>query len=76
MTFFSDKNNPDIKYPPNNEGRQAIPFSRPRVGAPPTPDAVPGPLIDSWAEAPANGTYVLASVNGTIQWFATESCDE
>lgn len=24
--------------------------------------------------APASGTYVLGSVNGTIQWLATEAC--
>jgi hypothetical protein len=25
--------------------------------------------------APASGTYVLGSVNGTIQWLETEACD-
>lgn len=24
---------------------------------------------------PANGTFVLGSINGTIQWLATEACD-
>jgi hypothetical protein len=61
--------NPNIKYPPN--ARQAIPFSRPGVGY------NGGPLVDSWAEAPpGGGTYVLASVGGTIQWLETEACDE
>jgi hypothetical protein len=72
----SNKNNPDIKYPPNNEGRQAIPCSRPRVGLPARPGEEPSPLIDTWAEAPSGGTYVLASINGTIQWLETEACDE
>jgi hypothetical protein len=59
--------NPNIKYPPNNG--QAIAFSRPNVGY------KGSPLIDSWATAPTSGTHVLASVNGTIQWIATENCD-
>ena len=67
--------NPDMKFPPNNEGRQAIPISRPRVGRPARDGAEPGPLIDTWGEAPASGTYVLASKDGTIQWIATEECD-
>jgi hypothetical protein len=25
--------------------------------------------------APASGTYVLGSINGSIQWIATENCD-
>jgi hypothetical protein len=25
--------------------------------------------------APTSGTYVLGSVNGTLQWIATESCE-
>lgn len=62
--------NPDMKYPPNNEGRQALPFSRPGVGF------NGGPLVDSWAEAPSSGTYVLASINGVIQWIATEACNQ
>jgi hypothetical protein len=61
--------NPDIKYPPN-AGKQAVAFSRPGVGS------NGGPLIDSWAEAPNSGTYVLASVNGSIQWIATLDCDD
>ena len=60
--------NPDIKYPPN-AGKQAVAFSRPGVGS------NGGPLIDSWAEAPSGGTYILASVNGSIQWIATTDCE-
>ena len=60
--------NPDIKYPPN-AGKQAVAFSRPGVGK------TGGPLIDSWAEAPNSGTYVLASVNGSIQSIATTDCN-
>lgn len=58
--------NPSIKYPPNDG--QSIPFSRPNVGY------NNSPLVDSWASAPSGGTYVLASVNGSIQWIATENC--
>jgi hypothetical protein len=61
--------NPDIKYPPN-AGKQAVPFSRPGAGS------NGGPLIDSWAEAPNSGTFVLASKDGTIQWIATVDCEE
>jgi hypothetical protein len=61
--------NPDIKYPPN-AGKKAIPFSRPGVGK------NGGPLIDSWAEAPNSGTYVLASVDGNIQWIETTDCEQ
>jgi hypothetical protein len=25
--------------------------------------------------APASGTYVLGSINGAVQWLATEACD-
>ncbi len=60
--------NPDIKYPPN-AGKQAVPFSRPGAGY------NGGPLIDSWAEAPNSGTYVLASVNGSIQWIGATGCE-
>jgi hypothetical protein len=61
--------NPDIKNPPNNEGREAIVASRPKVGF------GESPKIDKWIEAPAGGTYVLGSVNGNIQWLQTEGCD-
>lgn len=67
--------NPDMKFPPNNEGRQAIPISRPRVGSPPRPGGTPGPLIDTWGEAPSGGTHVLGAINGVIQWIATEECE-
>ena len=58
--------NPSIKYPPNST--QSVPFSRPNVGY------EGSPLVDSWAECPASGTYVLGSKNGQIQWIATEEC--
>jgi hypothetical protein len=73
----SNKNNPDIKYPPNNEGRQSLPISRPNVTSyERNGQIIQGPSVDTWAEAPSGGTYVLASINGTIQWIETESCDE
>lgn len=59
--------NPPIKYPPNVT--QSIPFSRPKVGY------QESPLVDSWAEAPSSGTYVLGSIDGLIQWIATEDCN-
>lgn len=64
----STKGNPDIKFPPN-AGKKAIPFSRPGVGY------NGSALIDSWAEAPNSGTYVLASVDGNILWIATTDCN-
>lgn len=76
MSLQNRPGNPDMKYPPNNEGRQAIPISRPRVGSPARPGQEPGPLIDTWGEAPASGTHVLGAINGTIQWIATEACDQ
>ena len=30
----------------------------------------------SWSSPPASGTYVLGSIDGVIQWIATEDCDE
>jgi hypothetical protein len=83
--------NPDVKNPPNNEGREAIVASRPKVGF------GDSPKIDKWMEAPASGssilgsqngsiqwlpnspssgTYVLGVVDGNIQWLQTEDCDE
>jgi len=59
--------NPSIKYPPNIF--QAVPFSRPNVGH------QGSPLVDSWAEAPSSGIFVLGSIGGQIQWIPTENCD-
>lgn len=60
--------NPGMVFPPSN-GKRAIPYSTPGVGY------NGSALIDSWAEAPDSGTYVLGSVNGNIQWIATSDCD-
>jgi hypothetical protein len=65
--MITNKNNPDIKYPPN--GQQAIVTSRPDAGS------NGGPLIDNWLEAPPGKTYVLGSIGGVIQWIETEECD-
>jgi hypothetical protein len=75
MSLQNRPGNPDIIFPPNNAGRQAIPVSRPRVGQPPRPGFERGPLIDTWAESPISGTYVLGSINGVVQWIQAESCD-
>ena len=32
------------------------------------------PAIPEFTKAPSEGTYVLGSINGTIQWIATEDC--
>lgn len=54
--------NPDILFPPNNEGRQAIVTSRPKVGHEESPQ------IDNWVEAPQEGGAVLSSENGEISF--------
>jgi hypothetical protein len=60
---------PDIKFPPNSAGRQALVTSRPGAGS------NGGPLIDNWLEAPPEKTYVLGSIGGVIQWIETEECE-
>jgi hypothetical protein len=32
-------------------------------------------IPDFTSKAPLSGTYVLGSINGSIQWIATEDCD-
>jgi hypothetical protein len=32
------------------------------------------PAIPDFSKAPSSGTYVLGSINGSIQWIATEAC--
>jgi hypothetical protein len=59
---------PDISFPPNQ--REAIVTSRPGVGW------EGSPLIDNWLEAPSSKTYVLGSIDGTIQWIPTKDCEE
>lgn len=61
--------NPDIKSPPLDVEGEAIVISRPKAGF------EDSPLIDKWADAPIEGTYVLGSIDGIIQWIATEDCD-
>jgi len=61
---------PDISFPPNNSGRQAIVTSRPGAGW------NGSPLIDNWLQAPPSKTYVLGSIDGTIQWIPTKDCEE
>jgi hypothetical protein len=53
--------NPSIKYPPNVT--QSVPFSRPNVGY------QGSPLVDSWAESPQQGSSILKSNNGLIDWL-------
>jgi hypothetical protein len=68
-SVFTMPVNPDIANPPNNSGRQAIVTSRPNVGHEGSPQ------IDNWVEAPSGGTYVLGSVDGVVQWIATQDCE-
>jgi hypothetical protein len=39
-----------------------------------SPSAIPVPLGSGLPTAPSSGTYVLGSINGTIQWLETEAC--
>ena len=32
------------------------------------------PAIPDFSKAPSSGTFVLGSINGSIQWIATEAC--
>jgi hypothetical protein len=34
------------------------------------------PAIPEFTKAPSEGTYVLGSIDGQIQWIATEDCEE
>lgn len=66
---YSKRPGLDIKFPPNET--QSILFSKPGAGY----DG--NPSVDSWAEAPkGSGTFILASVNGSIQWIGTLNCDD
>jgi hypothetical protein len=55
--------NPSIKYPPNIT--QSVPFSRPNAGY------QGSPLVDSWAESPQQGSSILKSDNGSIDWLGS-----
>lgn len=33
------------------------------------------PAIPEFSKAPSSGTYVLGSINGSIQWIATQDCE-
>jgi hypothetical protein len=35
-----------------------------------------GSAIGEYKIPPQSGTFVLGSINGAIQWIATEACDE
>lgn len=64
-SVFTMPVNPDIKNPPNNSGQQAIVTSRPGEGY------EGSAVIDNWIEAPADGTGIATSLNGTISFTQT-----
>lgn len=33
------------------------------------------PAIPEFSKAPSSGTYVLGSINGSIQWISTQDCE-
>ena len=33
-------------------------------------------MISKYIKPPSSGTFVLASVNGSIQWIGTQDCEE
>lgn len=57
-------------YPPSDEA-YALTSSGGSMQWTPQSQLAPGVL----PPAPASGTHVLGSINGIIQWLATESCD-
>jgi len=67
----SSVENMQIKMPTSfDPGGQYIPIGKQtNVNGKDIP-AIP----DFTSKAPASGTYVLGSINGSIQWIATEDC--
>jgi hypothetical protein len=67
--------NVGVKWPPSGQfesGKKYIPLSGlyPVNGA---EEPAIGEYLDS---PPSDGTYVLGSINGVIQWIATEDCED
>ena len=61
----------DVKEQDFGEDEKGIPVA----GKYPYPNGSTGNAIGEYLIPPNSGTYVLGSVNGAIQWIATESCE-
>jgi hypothetical protein len=64
--------NLDVKEQNFEGNEKGIPIA----GRYPYPRGGEGNAIGEYQIPPPSGTYVLGSVNGAIQWIATEACDE
>jgi hypothetical protein len=62
----------DVKEQKFNGNEKGIPIAGNYTGA----AGWNGSAIGEYKIPPSSGTYVLGSVNGNIQWIATEACDE
>ena len=73
--MISDSNNlatqMDVKIPGNfQQGQSYIPIAQLN-----TVNGQQVPAIGQYtANAPSSGTYVLGSIDGSIQWIATQDC--
>lgn len=63
--------NLDVKEQDFTGNQKGVPLA----GKYPYPQGGTGNAIGEYLIPPNSGTYVLGSVNGSIQWIATESCD-
>lgn len=52
------------------EGAQYVP-----IASLATVNGAREPAISQYLNPPSSGTFVLGSINGSIQWIATEDCD-
>lgn len=62
----------DVKEQSFGENEKGIPVA----GRYPYPRGGGGSAIGEYLIPPNSGTYVLGSVNGSLQWIATEDCEE
>jgi hypothetical protein len=63
--------NLDVKEQSFSDAQKAIPLA----GKYEYPNGEKGNAIGEYLIPPSGGTFVLASVNGAIQWLATEDCN-
>jgi hypothetical protein len=61
----------DVKEQKFNGDQKGIPIAGDYSGV----SGWKGSAIGEYKIPPQSGTYVLGSVNGNIQWIATEACD-
>jgi hypothetical protein len=62
----------DVKEQAFEENEKGIPIA----GKYSYPNGSTGNAIGEYKIPPSTGTHVLGSINGVIQWIATEACDE